>query len=91
MAIQSFKDALCYARRESNDVEKRRKEIAMTFEEYETIIYNQARAETAAETKAQDRVEFAQNMARNGFKISDIALALNTSQDEVHSLLEKPA
>ena len=107
MTIQSFKDALCYAQRESNVIEKRRKEIAMTFEEYETMIYNQAKAdiynqakaegiaigkaETAAETKAQERADFAGSMVECGYPLSEVARILKVSEDEVRSLLEKPA
>ena len=70
----------------------------MTFEEYETMIYNQAKAEgiaivkaeIAAETKARDRADFAGSMVECGYPLSEVARILKVSEDEVRSLLKKP-
>ena len=87
MSIQSFKDALFYARRETNEVEARREKLNMSFREYEQIIMEEGRAEGKAETSKM----FVRKLALSGYKPSEIASMLDMPEDEVNKFLSNPA
>ena len=95
MTIQSFKDALCYARGENHTIEKRRRTIMMSFKEYEGIVFDEGKnvgvAIGKAEGKTEKEAEVAKNMALRGFTVSDIAIALGMSEAEVLAILPKTA
>ena len=99
MSIQSFKDALSYARRENYTVEERRRELFMSFEEYERIVLDEGIAIGKAKGKeegiaigeAKRDAEHVKNMALRGLKESDIAIALGMSEAEVRGILAKAA
>ena len=95
MSIQSFKDALSYARGENNTVEERRRELFMSFEEYERIVLDEGIAigknQGIAIGEAKRDAEVAKNMALRGFAESDIAIALGMSEAEVRGILAKAA
>ena len=59
----------------------------MTFEEYERIVLD----EGIAIGEAKGKAEVAKNMALRGFTVSDIAIALGMSEDEVRGILAKAA
>ena len=82
MSIQSFRDALCYAQRETNTVEERRRRI-MSVEEYNQMLINEGKAERDA--------EHVKNMALRGLTESEIASLLGMSEEMVRAILTKTA
>ena len=94
MSIQSFRDALSYARGETTVVERRRTEI-MTVEEYDEMRRAEGRVEGRAEGlvegEAKKSAEYVRNIAECGFSNSEIARMLKLTENEVAELLRKEA
>ena len=90
LPMQRHKDALSYARGETNTIEERRRSI-MSVEEYNQMLINEGiaigKTQGKEEGKAERDAEHVKNMALRGFTESDIAIALGMSEDEVTRLL----
>ena len=63
----------------------------MSFKEYEGIVFDEGKNVGVAIGEAKRDAEHVKNMARHGFGIGDIAIALGMSETEVRNLLNKPA
>ena len=63
----------------------------MTFEEYERIVLDEGIAIGKTQGKAEMDAKHVKNMAKLGYSIPDIAIALGMSEAEVRGILAKTA